>query len=154
MGALISFFGGSVFRMVWGELSSFFTAKQNHQFELEKIEAQAKVDQQNFANQIEQIKTQADLGMKEITVKAQADEDVAAANAFVEAMKEANKPTGVAWVDAWNASVRPAYASIALILWVLQLNEQQWVMAAFDLDLFGCIVGFYFADRSLRHRGK
>ena len=154
MGALISFFGGSAFRMIWGEVSSFFTAKQDHQFEMEKLELQSKVDQQTFANQIEQIKTQISLGMQEIVVKSQADQGVADANAFVEAMKVANQPTGVKWVDAWNASVRPAYASIALLLWVFQLYEQQWVMAAFDLDLFGCITGFYFADRSLRHRGK
>ena len=154
MGALLSFFGGSAFRMVWGELSSWFTAKQDHKHEMEKLELQSKLDQQTFANNIEQIKTQADLGMREIVVKSQADQDVADANSFVEAMKTGNRPTGTKWVDAWNASVRPAYASIALMLWVFQLYEQEWVMAAFDLELFGAIVGFYFADRSLRNRGK
>jgi len=154
MGAIISFLTGSVGRAIWGEWSAWLTAKQEHKHEMEKLELQGKLDQQTFANNIEQIKTQADLGMREIVVKSQADQDVADANSFVEAMKTVNQPTGTKWVDAWNASVRPAYASIALVLWVFQLYEQQWVMAAFDLELFAAIVGFYFADRSLRNRGK
>ena len=35
--ALFSFLGGSVFRMVWGEVSTWVTAKQDHAHENEKM---------------------------------------------------------------------------------------------------------------------
>lgn len=154
MGALLSFLTGSVGRAIWGEISHFFTAKQEHKQELERIEAQAKIDQQNFNNNLIQIKTQADLGVREIKVKQEAAGAQADSDAFLAAMKAVNTPTGVKWIDAWNGGIRPAFATVALCLWVATLHEQQWVMAGFDLELFGSIVGFFFADRSLRHRGK
>ena len=39
--AIISFLGGSVFRMIWGEVSTWVTAKQNHAQELERLRLQA-----------------------------------------------------------------------------------------------------------------
>lgn len=64
------------------------------------------------------------------------------------------RPTGIRWVDAWNASVRPAFASVALLLWVLKLYAIGFKMDAFDLDMLATIAGFFFADRSLGKRGK
>lgn len=154
MGALLSFFGGSVFRMVWGEVSAWFTAKQEHKQELDRLRIQESIDQQSHKRQQETLRLQAELGLKEIIVRAQGELDAREADAFVEAMKVANKPTGIQWVDAWNSSVRPAFATVALGLWVLALYQQQWIMTAFDLELFAAIVGFFFADRSLGRRGK
>jgi DNA-binding protein YbaB len=154
MGALLSFFGGSAFRMIWGEVSHWFTAQQEHKQELARIKAQAEIDQQTFSNNLIQIKTQADLGVREIKIKQEAAQEQADADTFLAAIKDADKPSGIAWIDGWNKAIRPAFATVALCLWVANLYEQQWVMAGFDLDLFGSIVGFFFADRSLRHRGK
>jgi hypothetical protein len=34
----------------------------------------------------------------------------------------AAKPTGVKWVDAWNGSIRPSYATVALFLWLVKVG--------------------------------
>ena len=37
MGALISFLGSSIFRMIWGEASAAWTKHQDHKHEIEEL---------------------------------------------------------------------------------------------------------------------
>src|SRR3569623_12042 len=122
---ILSFLGGSAFRMIWGEVASFFEKKQDHKQEVERLKLEGDIDQ-----------------------------ELGAIQGFIEAQKNFGQPTGVKWVDAWNASIRPAYATVALTLWVLALSQQNWVMAAFDVELSAAIAGVFFADRTLMKRGK
>ena len=46
MSALISFLGGSAFRMVWGEVSSYFNKRQDHQHEMERMKAQENTEKE------------------------------------------------------------------------------------------------------------
>jgi len=94
------------------------------------------------------------LGIKTFEVQSDADVAKAEADAFVNAMKDAMKPTGIAWVDAWNSIIRPAAATLALGLWTMKLNTQNWVMQDWDITLAGTILGFFFASRELAKRGK
>jgi hypothetical protein len=154
MSALLSFLGGSAFRAVWGEFSAWMNKRQEHKYEIQRMELQGKLDGDTHARNMEANRLQAELGIKTIEVKSDADQAVLAAEAFREAMKQAAVPTGIKWVDAWNASVRPAFASVSLFIWVRTLQQQNWGVTEWDRNLMAGIAGFYFADRMLGKRGK
>ncbi len=152
--ALFSFLGGSVFRMIWGEVSAWYNKKQDHKFEIERMRLQTEMDDKAHQRTQEALRLQSELGIKTIEAKAVADVAVAEADAFANAMREAFKPSGWAVVDVWNGIIRPSAATIALALWVLKLNAQNWQMQDWDITLAGTVLGFFFADRSLGKRGK
>jgi len=153
-GALFSFLGGSVFRMVWGEIASFVQKKQDHQHEQEMVRLQAALDDSRHKREMERLRLQSDLDVKEIQVAGDIQINAKETDAFIEAIKASAVPTGVKWVDAWNGSIRPAAASIALMLWVLALANAGFSIGDWDRELVGVVLGFYFADRSLGKRGK
>lgn len=152
--ALLSFLGGSVFRMIWGEVSAFVNKKQDHQYEIERLRLQAEHDAAQHARTLEMLATQTKLNLQVVAAKAEADVATTEAAAFARAMDSAFKPTGYAVVDVWNGVIRPAAATIALMLWCLKLNSQNWRMEDWDVALAGMVLGFFFADRSLGKRGK
>lgn len=152
--AILSFLGGSVFRMVWGELSSWITARQDHSFEIERMRLQGDIEAAQHARNLEAIKVQADLGVQTIRVQSEADVGKLETEGWFSAVKQAMQPTGVAWVDGWNGIIRPLAASIAILLWVMALNTQGWKMGDWDRELVGVVLGFFFASRELMKRGK
>jgi hypothetical protein len=152
--ALFSFLGGSVFRMVWGEVSAWYNKKQDHAFEIERLRLQGDLDAAQHTRTQEMLRLQNELGIQMVEAKAEADIGVEEAEAFTKAMQNAFKPTGWAFVDIWNGIIRPAAATIALTLWILKLNSQNWLMQEWDITLAGTVLGFFFADRSLGKRGK
>lgn len=152
--ALFSFLGGSVFRMVWGEIASFVQKKQDHTFELERMQAQAQAEDRAHQRNQEAMRLQAELGVKTLAARAEADVATEEAAAFTAAMRDAFKPTGNVVVDVWNGIIRPSAATIALALWVLKLHTQSWSMQEWDVTLAGTILGFFFASRELSKRGK
>lgn len=148
--AVLSFLGGSAFRMIWGEVSSYFVKKQEHSQEVERMRLQSELDDKAHIRHLESIKLQSELGIKEIQVKADADVSIEEAQAFTEAIKQSYKTTGIRWIDAWNSSIRPQYAEVSLALWVFKLYQQNFIMDSFDIGLMAVIAGFFFADRTLR----
>ena len=154
LSALISFLGGSVFRMIWGEVSAWYNKHQDHKFEIERLQLQAQLEDKAHQRSQEALRLQAELGIKTIEAQAESNVMTAEAEAFANAMKEAFKPTGIYWVDAWNGIIRPAAATLALILWTLKLANQGFAMQAYDMEITGVVLGFFFADRSLGKRGK
>ena len=154
LSALISFLGGSVFRMIWGEVSAWYNKHQDHKFEIERLQLQAQLEDKAHQRSQEALRLQAELGIKTIEAQAESNVMTAEAEAFANAMKEAFKPTGIHWVDAWNGVIRPAAATLALILWALKLANQGFAMQAYDMEITGVVLGFFFADRSLGKRGK
>lgn len=152
--ALLSFLGGSVFRMVWGEASAFLNKKQDHKHEIEMLKLQSELDDKAHQRTLEAQKAQAELGIKTIEAQAVAAVDKAEADAFGMAVAQAFKPTGYSVVDIWNGIIRPCAATIALALWVMKLVANKFVMDDWDRELGGAVLGFFFADRSLGKRGK
>ena len=152
--ALLSFLGGSVFRMVWGEASAYLNKRQDHAHEVAMLKIQQELDDARHARDLEQMRLASELGLK--TIEAQKDAAIAAGelDAFSRAIEAAARPTGIKWVDAWNGSIRPSYATVALILWLVKVVAQGFKMDAFDAELLAVVAGFYFADRSLGKRGK
>lgn len=154
MGALFSFIGGSVFRMLWGEISAYFKARQEHKQELERMELQEKLEGGRHERDMARIRLQADLKVTEVKVMGDLAIQKTEADAFVEAIKAAAKPIGIFFVDAWNGSIRPAMATIALAMWVLALYRAGFIPTDWDRELIAGILGFYIADRALAKRGK
>lgn len=151
--AILSFLGGSAFRMLWGEASAWLTERQNHKHELARIEAQEKVDAAAHARNLEAIRLQSELGVQTIRVQGESEVSRVETEAWLEAVKSTGTKIGVAWVDAWNAVIRPAVAtwSVGMItghyvkLWTL--DENGWALC-------GAALGIYLADRTLFKRGK
>jgi hypothetical protein len=153
-GAIFSFLGGSVFRAIWGEVSAWMTARQDHEFELARLKAQGDLDAATHARNMEAIRVQAELGVKTIQVQADADVGKLEMEGWAAAVAQANKATGIFFVDVWNGSIRPLAASISIFLWVVALNAQGFKMGEWDRELVGVILGFFFASRVMSSKGK
>lgn len=151
--AIISFLGGSVFRAVWGEVSAMLTARQDHRHEIERMRLQGELDAAQHARNLEAQRLQADMGIKTITVQADADVGRIEADGWLEAVKATGRSIGVAWVDAWNAIIRPAVATWAVglitahYLGYVKLDDNGWALC-------GAALGIYLADRALFKRGR
>jgi hypothetical protein len=154
MSALLTFLGGSVFRMLWGEISSFINKKQDNAHELEMLRLQSELDDAAHKRTLEQLNLQASLGVRTIEVQKDADVARAEADAFSVAMSNAFKPTGFVLVDVWNGVIRPSAATIVLVLWSAKLAGQGFVMDGWDKEISGVVLGFFFADRTLGKRWK
>ena len=154
LSAFLTFLGGTAFRMLWGEITSWLNKKQDHEHEVTLLRLQSDLDDKAHVRNIEAQKLQASLGITEIRVRSEADIEMKDAEAFIEGVKASGKPSGIAWVDAWNASIRPQYAEVALVVWIVKLVAQGFIMDEFDTGLLAVIAGYFFADRSLRRNGK
>lgn len=151
---LISFLGGSAFRLIWGEISAYLTARQNHKHELEMLEVQSKLEAAKHEQQLESIRVQAELGVKTIQVQADADLARADADAFAKMVEAGTKPSGIKWVDAWNALIRPLLATEMMILITLYYYNLDWKLDDKGWELAGAVIGVFIADRALFKRGK
>jgi hypothetical protein len=152
--ALLTFLGGSVFRMIWGEVSAFLNKKLDHDHELSMMKAQDDIDSKNHQRSLENMRLQNELGVKTIEVQRESAIAQLDGEAFVAAQKGAFQATGIFLVDLWNGIIRPGYATVALGLWIMKLYVQGFKMDDFDIGLVAVVAGFFFADRSLRRNGK
>ena len=151
--ALLSFLGGNVFRMLWGEVSAMLTARQEHKHELDRLRLQAELDAAQHARNLESIKQQADLGVREISIKSEAAIGEIEAQGWLAAVKGTTDKIGVAWVDAWNGMIRPAVASWSVLM-ITGHYIGWWALDDNGWSVCGCALGIYLADRSLFKRGK
>ena len=155
-----SMLSGGVFRSVLGVATDYIGKAQGHKHEIELL----KLSETNAATaavrEIDQIKLQADLGMKQISIVGEIDREKRlfdieerAAEAFSITQTGAARSTGIRWVDAGNASMRMSFFYISLVLWILNelglrdLSANGWV-------LVGSVFGFVLADRHLLKSGK
>lgn len=154
MSALISFLGGSAFRMIWGEVSSYFTRKQEHALEMERMKVQGDLEAAQHTRNLESIRVQADLGVKTIQVQAEADLARTDAAAWADAVAAVGRSTGIKFLDIWNGSVRPLLATIAIAVVLFEIINNGFVLSEWDRELVSAILGIYVADRTLGKRGK
>lgn len=151
--ALISFFGGSVFRMIWGEVSTWLTKRQDHSQEMDRMKLQAEFDAAAHLRNLETIKTQAEAGVKIIQQQAVANVQGVEADAWFEAVKSTTRTIGIAWVDAWNTVIRPFVATWSVVM-ITGHYQLWWVLDENGWSLTGVALGIYLADRALFKRGK
>jgi hypothetical protein len=154
LATLLPLLGGATFRAVMGQAVQWVQARQDHRSEMEMMRLQAELDDRRAAREAEAIRLQHSLGVQTIRVQGETDLALEEARAFSALQAHAAKPSGIRWVDAWNASVRPAFASICLVLWVGALVSQGFQLTEWDRAVMGVVIGFFFADRSLRKMGR
>jgi hypothetical protein len=152
--ALISFFGGSVFRMIWGEVSSWATAKQNHDHEIERLQLQFEFEGQQHARNLESIKLQNELGVKVIQVQRDSDMDRLEGEAWTGLVDSTTKLSGITFLDVWNGAIRPLLATLAISVVIAEIVRNGFTLSDWDRELVGAILGIYVADCSLLKRGK
>lgn len=151
---VLEFLGGAAFRAITGQLVSVWTKYQDHKHEMQMLKLQNELEDARAERQIKQQRLAADLNIRLVQVQAEGEAQVADAAAFREAMKSAFQPTGIRWVDAWNAAVRPAFATVVIVLWIKALAATGFHPTAWDLEMMGLVAGFFFADRQMRKSGK
>lgn len=152
--ALLSFFGGNAFRMLWGEISAKWTAYQDHKHEIEMVKLQAQIAGEQHLREMESIRLQHDLQVQVVRVQGEADVARSEANAWEKAVEGTTKPSGIWLVDLWNGVIRPLGATFFLILIGMHFYEKQWVLDEQGWALAGAFLGIYVADRTLFKRGK
>jgi hypothetical protein len=152
--AILSFLGGSAFRMIWGEVSSWINKKLEHEQELERLEAQERYNAAQHARNLEAIKVQADMQVKVIEVQSQSALDQIDAQTFLEGVKATVTKTGIKWVDAWNQTIRPGVATWAVVM--LSLEAFAWIGAiqGGTREVCYAALGLFLVDRTLAKRGK
>lgn len=151
--ALLSFLGGNVFRMIFGEVISYLNKKQDHAQEIDRMKLQNALDAAQHERNLKAITVQAELGVKTIQVQSEAAIGEIEAQGWLEAVKGTTIKTGLAWVDAWNAIIRPALATWSIAM--ITLGEFAVVhLSDNTIALAGVALGIYVADRQLFKRGK
>lgn len=151
---LLSFLGGSAFRMLWGEIAAAWTKHQDHKHELAMMQMQSQIEAQRHIQQVEMVRLQTTAQVEVVRVQGDADIARGETDAFVEAVKATGRAIGIAWVDAWNASIRPGLATMAGLLVFGHFVRAGWVLDEHGWALVAAIIGVYIADRNLAKRGK
>lgn len=151
---LLSFLGGNVFRMIFGEIIAFLNKKQDHALEIERLRVQAELDAAQHARNLEAITIQAQLGVKTIQVQAEAAIGEIEAQGWLAAVNATAKTIGIAWIDGWNAIIRPAVATWAVVMMTLGELGAVASLSENTIAVCGVALGLYLADRSLMKRGK
>lgn len=152
--ALLSFLGGNAFRLIFGEIASYFSKKQEAALEMDRLKLQGELDAAQHARNLEAIKVQAGLGIKTIQVQAEAVLDKIETEAWAQAVADVGKKTGIRFLDIWNGSIRPALATMAMLVVIFQVMRSGFVLDDWTRELVGAILGIYVADRHLSKRGK
>lgn len=151
--SVISFLGGSAFRMLWGEISAWMNKKQDHEHEMERMRLQEEFDAAQHARNLEAQRVQAKMGVKVIEAQALADIGRVEAEGWLDAVKSTGKSIGVKWVDAWNMAIRPGGATWALLMLTLEAFQLANVNENTAQVCFA-FLGLFVADRTLGKRGK
>ena len=115
---LFFFLGGTAFRLIFGQVMEWLNKRQDHLHEMDMAELQSRLEGDRHTRDMDRIKLQSDLNVKEVVVQADAHVRASEAEAFIEAVKATQVKSGVTWVDGWNGAIRPAGATIALTLWL------------------------------------
>jgi hypothetical protein len=151
---LLAMLGGGLFRLV-PFVVDFFKARADAEHEHRMAQLQLEIDRARAAQQI-------DLAHAQAGIVAAAGE----MEAWAAAIKSQGAPTGVGWVDAISATVRPfltyywcvgLYGSAKAIQIAVALQAQTPLAALvpvlvtdFDRTVIGSMLAFWFVDRALR----
>lgn len=114
--ALFSFFGGTAFRWIFGEVLSFLKAKQEHEHEMALIRLNLDVEKARAELRKAEIAAAADAGVKVIEAQAEAASQVTMDQAWLSAVQGIDKPSGITWIDGFNKFIRPELAQVSIFL--------------------------------------
>lgn len=148
MGAFFSFLGGTAFRWLFGEIISVIKANQEHKQELAMLTVQHTQARDQHEWRVAEIQAAAAAGVQVVEAKREAETQGFMDRAFLAAVEMTGKQTGIQWVDAWNASIRPLLATVAILLLVGQsVAPQHVVLSAFVSEVCGMALGIFVGGR-------
>lgn len=150
--AVLSFFGGNAFRWIFGEVIEFLNRRQEHAQELERMNLENTLEAARHERDQARIRLQADLGVKEVMVQTDAAMARVEADAWLDAVKSVGRATGIKWLDAWNGSIRPFLASVAVAIVVADFVKHDFKITEFIGAIVSGILGIYIADRQLQKK--
>lgn len=163
LGGVASLFGGTAFRLVIGRAMDLWEAKSNQKREAEFLRLQdelaAKAEERRAAAEM-RLK---ELGITEIPVKSESLINEIQAQGWLNVVQSTSAAisnldklpkSGIKLVDAlpiiisaWNASIRPALATVAIWLWIQALSAHQFTMGDWDRNLVAAILGIFIGER-------
>ena len=154
-GGVLSFLGGTAFRWLFGEVIGFFKARQEHAQELERMRLSVDLERVRADLQRQAIQQAVDMGVRVIEAQSAAAAEKLAGEAFAAAVAGVNQAGLRAdWIGAWNASIRPLLATVAIGLLVGQsLAPEHVVLSALVLELICAVLGVFVGER-IRARGQ
>lgn len=148
MSALISFFGGTFARWLFAELLGIIKAREDRRGELEMLTAQQAIERERHEWQRQGIADAAAAGVKVVEAQREASAGDFADRMTLEALTQIGRPSGVAWVDAWNGAIRPALATAAILLIVGNaLAPGRVVLTGVVMEVVAGILGLYIGGR-------
>ena len=154
MSALVAFLGGSIFRMIWSEVGSFVKNWQEQRHEANMLRLNADIAKERHAQNIESIRLQSDLNVREIEVRTAGAVTEIETDAWAGVVKATYTPSGVKFIDGWNQSIRPFLATVVIACWMAALYQQGFEFNQWDKDLASAVLGIFIADRIVRNRER
>jgi len=151
---LFSFLGGTAFRLIFGQVMDWLNRRQDHIMEMDSMRLQSELEAKRHERDLERIRLQADLKVTEVKVIGDVAMQKAEMDAFTEAVKATRTLTGVKWVDAWNASIRPSGATVSLAIWFGTMLAAGLVLTEFDKTLISAFLGVFVGERIHRSLGR
>ncbi len=148
MTALLSFLGSASLRWLLGELLGIVKAREDRRSEVEMIRLQADLERERAERQRQAVADAAAAGVKLVEAQREASAGDFADRMTLEALQQIGRPSGVAWVDALNASVRPVMAYIALLLLAgSAIAPEHVVITGMVGEVVGGVLGLFIGGR-------
>ena len=148
MSALLSFLGSAAARWLLGEVLAIWRQREDRRSEIAMLELQHRLDAERAQWQRQAVADAAAQGVKLVEAQAVAAQAQASDAMMLEAMRQLGQPSGVRWVDGWNAAIRPGLATVSVLLLV---GNAVWPDGVIITGLLGEIVagvlGLYVGGR-------
>jgi hypothetical protein len=158
---LVSLFASPALGLIGGAITRIITGVQSHKDKQLELDHEYRMQDKILALETTKSLHRQD----EIYAQSDATVDVNQSLALIEVLKTQATPTGIKWVDALNAGIRPImtiwwclvlYTITKLILVYLALTSGLGLLAlagtiltTFDQTVIASILGFWFVDRNL-----
>ena len=148
MTALFSFLGSAAARWLLGELLGLFKAREDRRAEVEMIRLQADLERERAERQRLAVQDAAAAGVTLIEAQREASAGEMQDRMMLAAVESIGRPSGIAWVDALNASVRPTLAYVSIFLLAGHAIAPDHVMLAGIVGEVACgALGLYVGGR-------
>lgn len=145
--AVYSFLGGTAFRLFLTFVMDRIKDWQEFSFEVSRTKLQNELENDQARRHIEILKAQQDANVKTVQVQNHDNTDLLDLTSFQTAVQNVNKPSGFAEIDAWNSLIRPALATICMLVWVISLVKRDWMLTPWDLELIAAVLGIFVGSR-------
>lgn len=136
--AITGLFSGSL-----PKIFDLISKRQDNKHELEIRKQERETLQLNHTLALERVKAEAAVKMDETYYQAVAEEAKASREQLVEMIKQSFAPSGVAWIDAMNAAVRPISAMVILGMFVIAVLSFMFGVSAVNADFAQSMAGLF-----------